>query len=1398
MNDIPPSDNGSLPLDVEEQVDKICDRFEDAWKQGQRPRIEDYLGKIGEAGRTALLHHLIKLDIDYRRRAGEDPTAEDYRRLFPTSDCRVSVHTVLDPTRPEVDATGNPERVGRYLLGEEIGKGGIGSVVKGYDTELGCDVAIKVLLPDHQHHPEARQRFNAEAQIGSQLQHPGVVPVHERGMFPDGRPYFVMKLVQGRTLAELLAERSDPAHDLPRFLKIFEQVCQTLAYAHSRGVIHRDLKPSNIMVGAFGEVQVMDWGFAKVLRKEQASALAAGSGESTAHGEGTVSLSWAGQVMGTPGYMPPEQARGDVDQLDERCDVFALGALLCVLLTGKPPYRGRREEVLEAAREGNQADVLARLDGCGADADLVRLIKECLQPRAEDRPRDAGAVAEQVTAYLVGVQERLRQAEMERAAAQAREEEARARAEEARARAEAEAQALRAERRARRRTLALAASLLLLLSSVGAAGWWYLQEQAAQAVRQEQAKGKLKAALGEFAEFRKRALTLFDNPESWKATLDAAGSAVKRAEDLLQQEPQLAGTDLAQEVEQSRAELEADAKDYRLVTAFERVLFKLSEFKRSYGTTEAYQDVQVALAQWGLPLGAVPEAQATVLLQQRPRGIQNRLAALLYFCLSRVPPAEKKQQWLQAVLAAADGDGWRQQVRQAFVAQDGARLGQLLEQAEAASQHPVILIGVADALSAEDRASKVGLLRRVQQQHPDDFWANFALGAALYQSVFGRAGAGRSALAKELTVMNEALAFKRVAVGLRPGNAPAHTNLGIALRAQGDLKSASACWRKALILDPKYTLAHNNLGTALADQGDLKGAIQCYKKALELDPKYAEAHINLGLALTAQGDVKGGITCFHKALDLDPKYATAHVGLGIALKDRGNLKGAIACFQKALELDPKDVKTYNNLGNALDDQGDVKGAIACYKKALDLEPRDAKTHCNLGVALYHQGDLKEAIACFHKALDLDPQDAKTHNNLGTALGAQGDLKGAIQCYTKALDLDPQDAQAHHNLGLTLYEQGDLKGAIASYKQAVALDPKLVPGHLGLGNALQAQGDLQGASKCFRKSIELDPKDAKAYYNLGNALYAQKDWKGASASYQKALDLDPTLAKAHTDLGNALYKQGEVKGAIACYTKALNLDPKYAHAHSNLGHVLQAQGDLKGAIACFQKAIALDPKLVQAHGALGRALLAQGDFKEARAATQQALKLLPEGHPLRPLANRQLQDCQRLMDLDARLTAILKGDDQPQDSAEQLALADLCRRYKKRYAAAARFYQGAFAGGAAQTTKRAYNAAGAAILAAGGQGQDPNKLEGKEKSRLRQQARAWLRDNLEQYTGQLKDLDAKQRAALQKTLQHWQQDTDLASVRDKDRLAKLPEAERESWRQLWADVAALLKQAEQEK
>jgi tetratricopeptide (TPR) repeat protein len=1112
-----------------------------------------------------------------------------------------------------------------------------------------------------------------------QLQHPGIPPVYDLGELPDGRPYFALKLIKGQTLAALLKERQHPADDLPRFLAIFGQVCQTLAYAHSRGILHRDLKPSNIMVGSFGEVQVMDWGLAKVLGSARKSATALQAEEmstiATVRTAGEDLSTHEGAVMGTPAYMAPEQARGEIERLDERADVFGLGAILCVLLTGKPPYVApTKAEVYRQAKEAALTDAYARLEACGADAELVRLAKQCLTPNLAERLRHAGLVAEAVALHQARVQERLRQAEVARAQAEVKVQE---------------------ERKRRRVTLALAVAVVVLLLGGSVAGWWYQQQTAAQQRRLGEAQQGIEASLNEARKLRKVGLQQVDNPSAWGSTLAAARAALEHARTLLTQEPDLAETVLAQQAQQAKAQLEADTKDWQLLAVYDQV--RLEQFQwdhqgRRFKLAELYPRLQQALAEYGLAIGGLKADEAAARLRQRPVAVQPHLRAVLEECLAWMTKEQGAQrQWLVAVLAV-DADPWLMQFRQAVARKVWAAVEKQVAQAKVGRYHPAVLAGLARNLPEEAGASKVLLLRRTQQQYPGDFWVNFDLGGVLHDSVLGRVEA-RPARAEELPVVNEAVAFCRVAVGLRPSNAPAHYNLGLALQAQGDVKGAIACYHKALQLDPKLANAHNNLGNALQAQGDLKGAIAHYKKALALDPKLALPHNNLGSALQDQGDLKGAIASYHKAIELDPKYAPAHNNLGSALYDQGDVKGAIACHTKALELDPKLANAHTNLGIVLAEQGEVKGAIACFHKALQLDPTDAKAHTNLGNALYATKDVKGAIACHRKALELDPKLAKAHTNLGVALQAQGDVKGAIACYTKALELDPKNAPAHNNLGNALYEQGDVKGATASYKNA----------------------------------LDLDPKDAKAHNNLGNALYEQKDWKGA----------------------------------IACFKRALALDPKYAKAQNNLG----------------------------------KALLAQGAFPEARAATQQALKLLPASHPLRSLATQQLQRCQRLLDLDTRLTAILADDDQPKDSAEQLALADLCQQYKKRYADAARFYADAFAAKPkltpAQQAFFRYNAACAAALAAAGRGADASNLDAKEKTRLRQQARERLRGALKSQTERLENVDAKTRAALRKDLEHWQQDADLASVRDEKALAQLPEAERAAWQQFWADVEKLL-------
>ena len=428
-----------------------------------------------------------------------------------------------------------------------------------------------------------------------------MVPIYELGTFADKRPYFSMKLVKGQTLADLLAARSGPADDLPRFLSIFAAIAQTMAYSHTRGVIHRDLKPSNVMVGSFGEVQVMDWGLAKVLPRGGVVADAKAGKErpaetliATARSGSDTDLSHAGSILGTPSYMAPEQARGETDLINERADVFALGSILCEILTGSPAFTGRTSsEILRKAAEGDTADALARLDGCGAEAELIALAKDCLAVEPEDRPRDANVVSERITAYLAGVQERVQAAERERAVAVARAIE---------------------ERRRRKVQLALAASVLAFTTLGGLSTTYYLQQRAERARQRTEQAAAIDRVVGQAVTLRDQAKANPEDLSRWQVALaaveqaEAAGDASAAARLLA----------LRTEVQ---AGLDAARRDKALLDRLVDIRSAEADDPDGSITDAAYAD---AFREAGIDLASLPPAEAGAKIKARPASVVAR------------------------------------------------------------------------------------------------------------------------------------------------------------------------------------------------------------------------------------------------------------------------------------------------------------------------------------------------------------------------------------------------------------------------------------------------------------------------------------------------------------------------------------------------------------------------------------------------------------------------------------------------------------------------------------------------------------------------------------------------------------------------------------------------------
>jgi WD40 repeat protein len=306
------------------------------------------------------------------------------------ADCRFLISALATPSVPSESASADEIR-GRpatphYKLAGVAGVGGMGTVYEALDLRVGRTVALKVL---HDGPEDRLGRFLREARITAQLDHPSIVAVHEIGELDDGTPYYTQRLVRGETLASALAH----CPGLPQRLKLlahFLELCQAIAYAHKHGFIHRDIKPGNVLVGEFGVTTVVDWGLARPIadREQPATGSAA---------EGAPDQTIEGRAVGTPAYMSPEQARGDLAAVDERSDVWSLGAVLHELLSGTPPYSGTTGEVL--------AKVLAGPPGAlreSAPRELVAIATKAMSRAPRDRYPSAGELAAEVSAYMSG------------------------------------------------------------------------------------------------------------------------------------------------------------------------------------------------------------------------------------------------------------------------------------------------------------------------------------------------------------------------------------------------------------------------------------------------------------------------------------------------------------------------------------------------------------------------------------------------------------------------------------------------------------------------------------------------------------------------------------------------------------------------------------------------------------------------------------------------------------------------------------------------------------------------------------------------------------------------------------------------------------------------------------
>jgi tetratricopeptide (TPR) repeat protein len=835
--------------------------------------------------------------------------------------------------------------VGRYQLQDELARGGMGIVYRAIDNVLGREVAVKVLQPGYATASAVARRFVDEARITGQLQHPGVPAVHDLGALPDGRPFLAMKLIKGCTLKELLRQRDEPLGQRGRLVAVFEQVCQAVAYAHAHGVIHRDLKPDNVMVGAFGEVQVMDWGLAKLLTDtapggaEPAAPAATIAATAIQTARELDDATRAGSVLGTPAYMPPEQAIGAVDQIDARSDVFGLGAILCTILTGRPPYVGADSEATrQLAARAKLDDAFVRLDACGAEPELVALCKRCLAPERDDRPQHGGELAKVVAGLRAAAEERARQAELDRVRAEG-------------------------DRKRRRVLIALAASTgLLLFAGVGFA-WWQdrqaTERRTEQALKVQQVRDALPPLLALAVDLRRQA----QYPEA-AAALDRAAQLLTGGD----------APELCPDVEQARADL-AFTRDldniysqYLTLVQFEggRVDFDRVSPPRLYRAAFLARDFDFAAAP---PVELARRVTASAIRRQLIEGLD--------FWAVHEPDRVLGSRVLD-VLRRVDPGPWLDRLRDPAVREDNVKLAELVRDADPATI-PVIYVGILSRLTWERGIDSIALVRAAYRFQPTDFVLNHELGIRYWHRGDAKQGVG----------------YLRAARAVRPANVGVLTSLARAQAAADDHDGAIATCEEAVRHD-RTPWALVTLGQLLS-RIDTKRSHAAFREALRIDPSFPGAHDGIAFTLRLSGDIDGAIQYLREAITSLPEAACLQRHLGWVLcKTKYDYVAGLPQLRDAVRLDAKDAQNHFELGECLLDgaladkgvPGRLREAIQCFREAIRLDPWYALAHANLGWSLHLKGELDEALRHCEQAARLDEQTGWIQQSLATVRKAK--------------------------------------------------------------------------------------------------------------------------------------------------------------------------------------------------------------------------------------------------------------------------------------------------------------------------------------------------------------------------------------------------------------------------
>ncbi|OWK39482.1 serine/threonine-protein kinase [Fimbriiglobus ruber] len=708
-----------------------------------------------------------------------------------------------------------------YEVEALLGRGGMGIVFRARHLRLNRIVALKMVLTGAYAGPLERERFQREAEAIAGLQHPSIVQIHDVGD-SEGRPYFTMEFVEGGSLSQKLAGTPHPARQAAVLLATLAEAAQA---AHQGKIVHRDLKPANVLLTANGTPKISDFGLARRFGGEDG-------------------LTRTGSVIGTPSYMAPEQARGEPLAVGPAVDIYALGAILYELLTGRPPFRA--ETAAETIQQVIAQDPVApsRLNG-KVPRDLETICLKCLRKEPQQRYTSAAALGEDLQHFLRG----------EAIAARP------------------EHRYERLARRVRRRPAlsgAVAVATVLAVTLIGG-GLWLISERTA-ATRAAHAD---EAASERAADEDLRDMVRWMKKSSWSQ----ATAALERAKARLGNR---ASADLCQRMEQG-------TRDLQLAARLETI--RLNAFSRSgeyLDFAPADKNYEIVFREAGF--GQLHDNPQAIVAKVQESHIGNALVAALDHWSTSTNDLHR-QAWLLKVAAHSDPDRseWRTLARDPDIRKDEVALAKLLDRAPVHEQSAALLLALAKYWRAKGK-DPVPFMRRVQQAHPNDFWVNFWLGYIL----------------AEKNDHVEAIRYYQAALAARPETANANNNLGQSLNRLGRNEEALEQYYRALELEPSVAQIHYNLVFALLPLRRYDEAIHEIDVARRSYPKAAILHTIHGYCLEKKDRHDEALLQHRQAVTLEPKNNESQRGLRTFLMRQGQVDDARIAWQAALEAKPAE------------------------------------------------------------------------------------------------------------------------------------------------------------------------------------------------------------------------------------------------------------------------------------------------------------------------------------------------------------------------------------------------------------------------------------------------------------------------------------------------------------